>query len=65
MEGRGEPIRETLCLSLSPLQTFLQVLAISAVNTVCGLIYIYMQFFRISDFIIYLGSFLWVWAHGG
>ncbi|KAL3089696.1 hypothetical protein niasHT_020475 [Heterodera trifolii] len=44
--------------------TFLQVLAISAVNTFCGLIYIYMQFFRISDFLIYLASFLWVWAHG-
>uniref|UniRef100_A0A914HXA1 Serpentine receptor class gamma n=1 Tax=Globodera rostochiensis TaxID=31243 RepID=A0A914HXA1_GLORO len=44
--------------------TFLQVLAISAVNTICGLIYIYMQFFRISDFLIYLASFLWVWAHG-
>lgn len=23
-----------------------------------------MQFFRINDFIIYLGSFFWVWAHG-
>uniref|UniRef100_A0A915NGF0 Serpentine receptor class gamma n=1 Tax=Meloidogyne floridensis TaxID=298350 RepID=A0A915NGF0_9BILA len=46
------------------LVSFLQVLAISIVNIATGLIYIYMQFFRISEAIIYIASLMWVTAHG-
>uniref|UniRef100_A0A914LMI8 Serpentine Receptor, class T n=1 Tax=Meloidogyne incognita TaxID=6306 RepID=A0A914LMI8_MELIC len=50
--------------SLAQKMSFLQVLAISIVNIATGLIYIYMQFFRISEAIIYIASLMWVTAHG-
>lgn len=51
-------------MNVLPLQTFIQVLLISAVNAIASAIYIYMQFIRISEFLIILAQFLWVCAHG-
>ncbi|KAH7694563.1 Protein SRT-41, partial [Aphelenchoides avenae] len=44
--------------------TFIQVFLISMVNASASLLYIYMQFVRISEFLIVLGQFLWMSAHG-
>ncbi|KAI1701627.1 serpentine type 7TM GPCR chemoreceptor srt domain-containing protein [Ditylenchus destructor] len=44
--------------------SFIQVLLISIVNASAAAIYVYMQFFRISDVIIIIGSYSWLFAHG-
>uniref|UniRef100_A0A915DAV0 Opsin n=1 Tax=Ditylenchus dipsaci TaxID=166011 RepID=A0A915DAV0_9BILA len=43
---------------------FLQVVMISMINAVAAAIYVVMQFVRISQTLIYLGSITWVLAHG-
>ncbi|KAI1695973.1 serpentine type 7TM GPCR chemoreceptor srt domain-containing protein [Ditylenchus destructor] len=44
--------------------SFIQVFVISFVNASAAGIYVYMQFFRISDVIIVLGQLFWICAHG-
>ncbi|KAH7724167.1 CRE-SRT-23 protein [Aphelenchoides avenae] len=43
---------------------FIQVVMISMINAVAAAIYVYQQFFRITQEIIYLGQFTWLLAHG-
>ncbi|KAL3097399.1 hypothetical protein niasHS_003847 [Heterodera schachtii] len=44
--------------------TFLQVMLISFFNGVAAGIYIYMQSVRISDALIIIGTYAWLFAHG-
>uniref|UniRef100_A0A914H6X9 MATH domain-containing protein n=1 Tax=Globodera rostochiensis TaxID=31243 RepID=A0A914H6X9_GLORO len=44
--------------------TFLQVVIISFFNAVCSGIYILMQFIRISEIYIIIGTYTWLFAHG-
>ncbi|KAH7706935.1 Protein SRT-53 [Aphelenchoides avenae] len=43
---------------------FVQVFLISVVNASASSLYICMQFVHISEFLIVLGQFLWMCAHG-
>ncbi|KAH7726710.1 Protein SRT-41 [Aphelenchoides avenae] len=43
---------------------FIQVLAMSAVNAAASGIYLYEQFAEIGKFVIVLGQFAWISAHG-
>uniref|UniRef100_A0A183BKS8 Serpentine receptor class gamma n=1 Tax=Globodera pallida TaxID=36090 RepID=A0A183BKS8_GLOPA len=43
---------------------FFQVILISLINAVAASIYVYMQFVRISEFLIVIGQLTWVLAHG-
>ncbi|KAI1710658.1 serpentine type 7TM GPCR chemoreceptor srt domain-containing protein [Ditylenchus destructor] len=44
--------------------SFIQVFVICFVNASAAGIYVYMQFFRISDVIIVFGQLFWICAHG-
>ncbi|KAL3082054.1 hypothetical protein niasHT_038384 [Heterodera trifolii] len=44
--------------------TFLQVVIVSLFNSSCALIYISMQFVRISKIYIIVGTYSWVFSHG-
>ncbi|KAF7625933.1 hypothetical protein Mgra_00002984 [Meloidogyne graminicola] len=44
--------------------TFVQVILISSINAIAAAIYVYMQFARISEFLILTGQFTWMLAHG-
>ena len=39
-------------------------MVISGVNAIAASVYVYMQYFQLSPFIIILGSFCWLCAHG-
>uniref|UniRef100_A0A183BKT0 Serpentine Receptor, class T n=1 Tax=Globodera pallida TaxID=36090 RepID=A0A183BKT0_GLOPA len=43
---------------------FFQVILISLINAMAASIYVYMQFVRISEFLIVIGQLTWVLAHG-
>uniref|UniRef100_A0A183BKW6 G protein-coupled receptor n=1 Tax=Globodera pallida TaxID=36090 RepID=A0A183BKW6_GLOPA len=51
-------------LAFSAMLTFLQVVIISFFNAVCSGIYILMQFIRISEIYIIIGTYTWLFAHG-
>lgn len=53
-----------LTFFMEPPQIFLQVVMISMINAVAASVYVYMQFNRITEFIIILGQLTWVLAHG-
>ncbi|KAL3085584.1 hypothetical protein niasHT_037325 [Heterodera trifolii] len=44
--------------------TFLQVVIISFFNAICSVIYISMQFVKISKIYIIIGTYTWIFAHG-
>ena len=45
-------------------QIFIQVVLISVINGVAAAIYVWMQFVRVTEFLIILGQFMWFQAHG-
>uniref|UniRef100_A0A183CM33 7TM_GPCR_Srx domain-containing protein n=1 Tax=Globodera pallida TaxID=36090 RepID=A0A183CM33_GLOPA len=50
--------------SRSQKSTFLQVILISSVNATAAFLFVYMQFVRISGFLIVLAQLTWILSHG-
>uniref|UniRef100_A0A183C7K2 G_PROTEIN_RECEP_F1_2 domain-containing protein n=1 Tax=Globodera pallida TaxID=36090 RepID=A0A183C7K2_GLOPA len=50
--------------SRSQRRTFFQVILISSVNATAAFLYVYMQFVRITEFLIVLAQLTWMLSHG-
>ncbi|KAL3076100.1 hypothetical protein niasHT_034164 [Heterodera trifolii] len=50
--------------SRSQKKTFFQVILISSVNATAAFLYVYMQFARITEFLIVLAQLTWMLSHG-
>uniref|UniRef100_A0A914LUG3 Serpentine Receptor, class T n=1 Tax=Meloidogyne incognita TaxID=6306 RepID=A0A914LUG3_MELIC len=61
---KGSSVSALKSTSRSQKKIFIQVMLISSINIIAGIIYVYMQFFRINKYIIYTGMFGWFFAHG-
>ncbi|KAI1712055.1 serpentine type 7TM GPCR chemoreceptor srt domain-containing protein [Ditylenchus destructor] len=57
-------IRAGSKLSVSQRMTFLQVLAISFFNGYAAGLYVYLQYVRVTQFLMYTATYAWTTAHG-
>ncbi|KAL3076091.1 hypothetical protein niasHT_034155 [Heterodera trifolii] len=63
-QGRQFKTIRTDTTRVSQKKIFIQVILISSVNGCAALIYVYMNYVPLSRFLIILGQFLWIMAHG-